>query len=341
MKNLMVTGGAGFIGSNFIRLMYNKYPNLRIINYDKLTYAGNPENLNDLKDNSRYIFVHGDIIDAQKVSDTLKKYEIDTIVNFAAETHVDRSIMGAVDFIRTDVEGVYILLDCARSNNIKLERFIQISTDEVYGSVETGFSNEESLIIPRNPYAASKAGGDRIAYSFFATYNMPVIITRASNNYGPYQYPEKLIPLFISNALEDKPVPLYGDGLNVRDWLFVLDHCSAIDFLLANGKNGEVYNIGGGNLRTNIEITEKILELLNKPKSLIKPVKDRLGHDRRYALDSTKLEKLGWRPQMSFEQGMQLTVDWYVKNKEWWQKLKNKEFMDYYKKQYIDREKNN
>lgn len=338
MKRIMVTGGAGFIGSNFIRMILKLETEVKIINFDKLTYAGNPDNLKDFEGDSRHIFVKGDIADFQKVKDTLEKYDIDAIINFAAETHVDRSIMGAVDFIKTDVEGVYSLLEAARQRG-GLKKFIQISTDEVYGSVEDGYSNEESQLLPRNPYSASKSGGDRIAYSFYATYGMPVIITRASNNYGPFQYPEKLIPLFISNALENKNLPLYGDGLNVRDWLYVDDHCSAVYFLLKNGKNGEVYNIGGGNLHTNIEITKTILTLLNKPLDLIKPVADRLGHDRRYALDSGKLEKLGWKTAMPFEKGMKQTVEWYVNNKEWWSRLKNSEFMEYYKKQYIEREK--
>jgi len=337
-KNIMVTGGAGFIGSNFVRLIINERKDYNVINYDKLTYAGNLENLDDIKNNDRYTFVKGDIADFERVSETLKKYDIDVIINFAAETHVDRSIMGAVDFIKTDVEGVYVLLEAARLRG-GLKRFIQISTDEVYGSVEIGYSKETDTLMPRNPYSASKAGGDRIAYSFFATYNMDVIITRASNNYGPYQYPEKLIPLFITNAIEGMSLPLYGDGLNIRDWLFVEDHCRAILFLLENGENGEVYNIGSNNLHTNIEITKKILEYMNKPETLIKPVKDRIGHDRRYALDSSKLEKLGWQPQMSFEQGLKFTIDWYCKNERWWRKLKNQDFKEYYKKQYIDREK--
>jgi len=336
MKNILVTGGAGFIGSNFIRLILSRLNNINIINFDKLTYAGNLENLKDIETDKRYHFVKGDIADYATVEKTLDKYSIDVIINFAAETHVDRSIMGAVDFIKTDVEGAYILLEAGRKRG--LEKFIQISTNEVYGSVETGYSRETDQLLPRNPYSASKAGGDRIAYSFFATYGMPVIITRASNNYGPYQYPEKVIPLFVTNALENKHLPLYGDGLNVRDWLFVEDHCSAILFLLQRGKAGEVYNIGGGNLHTNIEITENILRILDKPKSLIKPVKDRLGHDRRYALDSSKLLNLGWSPQTSFADGLKLTVDWYVNNKEWWTKLKNKEFDKYYQKQYVERE---
>ena len=337
MKNIFVTGGAGFIGSNFIRILLKKNDNINVINFDKLTYAGNPENLKDVQNDKRYKFILGDICDYNKVAETLKNYQIDTIINFAAESHVDRSIMGAVDFIKTDVEGAYILLENAR--NIGIEKFIQISTDEVYGSVETGFSKETDTLMPRNPYSASKAGGDRLAYSFYATYGIPVIITRASNNYGPFQYPEKLIPLFATNAMENKNVPLYGDGLNIRDWLYVDDHCNAILFILKNGKNGEIYNIGGGNLHTNIEITKLILKLTGKSESLIAPVKDRLGHDRRYALDSSKLETLGWKPDVPFDKGMEQTVKWYMDNKDWWKKLKNKEFDNYYKQQYIDREK--
>ncbi|MBP7653769.1 dTDP-glucose 4,6-dehydratase [Candidatus Dependentiae bacterium] len=337
MKNILVTGGAGFIGSNFIRILLSERDDVKVINFDKLTYAGNPENLKDVENDSRYKFVLGDICDYVKVQETIGRYKIDTIVNFAAESHVDRSIMGAVDFIKTDVEGVYVLLECVRNTGI--EKFIQISTDEVYGSVEKGYSKETDTLMPRNPYSASKAGGDRLAYSFYATYGMPVIITRASNNYGPYQYPEKLIPLFVTNAMENKNVPLYGDGLNIRDWLYVEDHCRAILFLLDKGKNGEIYNIGGGNLHTNIEITKLILKLAGKTESLISPVKDRLGHDRRYALDSSKLEMIGWKPLMSFEEGIEKTVKWYIDNKEWWMKLKNKDFDNYYKKQYIEREK--
>lgn len=337
MKNILVTGGAGFIGSNFIRILLNKTDDVKVINFDKLTYAGNPENLKDVQNDKRYKFILGDICDYNKVRETLKNYQIDAIINFAAESHVDRSIMGAVDFIKTDVEGAYILLENARSFGI--EKFIQISTDEVYGSVETGFSKETDTLMPRNPYSASKAGGDRLAYSFYATYGLPVIITRASNNYGPFQYPEKLIPLFATNAMEDKNVPLYGDGLNIRDWLYVDDHCNAILFLLKNGKHGEIYNIGGGNLHTNIEIAKLILNLAGKTESLIAPVKDRLGHDRRYALDSSKLEALGWKPEVPFDKGMEQTVKWYMDNKDWWNKLKNKEFDNYYKRQYIDREK--
>jgi len=328
----LVTGGAGFIGSNYIHYLFAKYQNIKVINLDKLTYAGNPANLKDLADNPEYIFIKGDICDAEIVEDIFQKYRPHYLVNFAAESHVDRSIGKPDDFIRTDMFGVFVLLEAAKKYGI--ERFIQISTDEVYGSIISGSFTEESPLKPSNPYSASKAGGDRLAYSYFATYGLPVIITRASNNYGPHQYPEKLIPLFVTNALEDKPLPLYGDGKNIRDWLYVMDHCDAIEFVLHNGKVGEVYNIAGGCERENIEITQQILRILSKPQSLIKYVPDRIGHDRRYSLDATKLRQLGWSPKHDFHQALTETVKWYVDHPDWWRPLKSGEYLDFYKKHY-------
>lgn len=330
MQTFLVTGGSGFIGSNYIRYLLAKYDNIRIINLDKLTYAGNPDNLKDIEGDSRYRFVKGDICDAAVVGTLMR--EADVVVNFAAESHVDRSIGKPEDFIRTDIFGVFVLLEAARRSNIK--KFIQISTDEVYGSIEDGSFKETDPLMPSSPYSASKAGADRLAFSYFITYNLPVIITRCSNNFGPYQYPEKLIPLFVTNALEDKPLPVYGDGKNVRDWIYVEDHCDAIDFLYRHGADGEVYNIGGGNERMNIEITEFILAELGKPRSLITYVKDRLGHDRRYSVDCAKLRELGWKPLHSFEQAMKATIGWYVENRWWWEKLKSGKYLEYYKKQY-------
>lgn len=315
---ICVTGGAGFIGSNFIRYVLNKYEDYKVINLDKLTYAGNLENLRDITHNPNYKFIKGDICNTKLVNSLLK--DVDYVINFAAETHVDKSIKDNISFIKTNVEGTYILLDSARKNNIK--KFIQISTDEVYGSIEEGKFKETDTLMCRNPYSASKAGGDRLAYSFFVTYKLPIIITRSSNNFGPYQHPEKLIPLFITNLLENKKVPLYGDGLNIRDWLYVIDNCKAIDFILHNGKNGEIYNIGGENEKTNMEITKFILNELNKDETYIQYVKDRLGHDRRYSLDCTKLNNLGWSPKFKFKEALKKTINWFKINKEWWKKLK-------------------
>ena len=317
MTKLLVTGGAGFIGSNFIRLMLERHKSIQITNLDKLTYAGNLNNLKDIENDSRYRFVKGDICD-QTVVDPLVR-ESDVIINFAAESHVDRSIGRPEDFIETDIFGTFQLLEAARRHGI--DRFIQISTDEVYGSIEKGWFEETDALMPSSPYSASKAGADRLVYSYFVTYKLPVIISRASNNYGPYQYPEKLISLFVTNALEDKALPVYGDGLYVRDWLYVLDHCDAIDFLLDHGKEGEVYNVGGGNEKTNIEITDIILTTLEKPDSLITFVEDRKGHDRRYALSIKKIKNLGWKPGHQFEDAMQETITWYRDNKTWWQDI--------------------
>jgi dTDP-glucose 4,6-dehydratase len=336
MVDVLVTGGAGFIGSNFVRHALGAHPDWRVTTLDKLTYAGRRENLHDVMDNSRHTFVHGDIADAAVSSPLVERSEI--VVHFAAETHVDRSIMGAGDFIRTDVEGTFVLLEAARRAK-NLRRFVQISTDEVYGSVPTGASVETDELKPRNPYAASKTGADRLAYSYWATYELPVIITRASNNYGPYQFPEKVLPLFVTNAIDDIPVPLYGDGKNVRDWLHVLDHCRAVDMLIERATDGEVYNIGGGNDIMNIDLTHRILDALGKPRSLIKPVADRPGHDRRYCLDTTKLRGIGWTPQVPFESGIVDTVTWYQQNEWWWRPIKEGDpaFKAYYQAQYEKR----
>ena len=333
-KTLLVTGGAGFIGSNFIHYVLDNTSDLEIINLDKLTYAGNPDNLKSIEKDPRYRFVKGDICHEKTVDELVK--EADMAVNFAAETHVDRSLMHAGSFIQTDVYGTFILLEAMRKHG--LEKFIQVSTDEVYGSIESGSFKETDVLNPRNPYSASKAGADRLAYSFFATYDLPIIITRASNNFGPYQHPEKVIPLFISNAIDKNPLPLYGDGLNVRDWLYVQDHCSALFFLLRKGAAGDVYNVGGGNEMTNIEITRMILSELGRPESLIKPVKDRLGHDRRYSLSLEKIKDIGWQPEHDFHEALKYTVRWYCENEWWWRKVKDRKgFSDYYRAQYEDR----
>jgi len=334
--NVLVTGGAGFIGSNFVRYALATHADWRVTTLDKLTYAGRRENLHDVIDNPRHTFVHGDIADAPLSGPLVEQSDI--VVHFAAETHVDRSIMAAGDFIRTDVEGTFVLLEAARRAT-HLRRFVQISTDEVYGSVPTGASRETDELKPRNPYAASKAGADRLAYSYWATYEFPVIITRASNNYGPYQFPEKVIPLFVTNLIENIQVPLYGDGRNVRDWLHVDDHCRGIDLLIEKGVNGEVYNIGGGNEVMNVDLTHRILDALGKPVSLIKPVADRPGHDRRYCLDTTKLRGLGWSPAEPFEEGLGRTIEWYRRNEWWWRPIKEQDpaFKAYYEKQYQER----
>ena len=333
MVEVLVTGGAGFIGSNFVRYALARHSDWRVTTLDKLTYAGRRENLHDVMDHPRHTFVQGDIADAPVSGPLVEESEI--VVHFAAETHVDRSIRAAGAFIRTDVEGTFVLLEAAR-RAARLRRFVQISTDEVYGSVANGASKETDELKPRNPYSASKAGADRLAYSYWCTYQVPVIITRASNNYGPYQFPEKVIPLFVTNALDDIPLPLYGDGRNVRDWLHVEDHCRAIDVLIEHAGNGEVYNIGGGNEVMNVELTRRILNALDKPLSLIKPVPDRPGHDRRYCLDTTKLRGLGWAPQIVFEEGLRRTIDWYQLNEEWWRPIKDADpaFQSYYETQY-------
>lgn len=317
---ILVTGGAGFIGSNFIRYLFNKYPDLEILNFDKLTYAGNLENLKDLTNDRRYHFIKGDICDQVAVERAIEALPgLDAIVNFAAETHVDRSIVSPGSFVQTDVFGTLVLLEVVKKHRI--HRYLHISTDEVYGSIDQGSFTEESTLEPNSPYAASKAGGDLLVRSYFKTHGLPVIITRSSNNYGPYQYPEKLIPLFITNALQGKKVPLYGDGRNVRDWLFVEDNCAAIDLVLRQGKLGEIYNVGGGNERPNVEITKFILKELGLGEELIERVKDRPGHDRRYSIDCRKLKKLGWEPKTGFEDGLTRTVSWYKNNPQWWRSL--------------------
>jgi len=335
---ILVTGGAGFIGSNFIRHILSKYPQYEIVNLDKLTYAGNLENLSDLEKNSSHRFVRGDVCDHRLV-DELSKEKFDVIINFAAETHVDRSLYDPETFVKTNVLGTQVLLEAVLKH--RPQRFIQISTDEVYGSLPAhGSFTEESPLAPNSPYAASKAGADLLIRSYVQTFNLPAIIIRSCNNYGPYQFPEKLIPLFITNAIEDKELPLYGDGLYVRDWIHVDDHCRAIDLVLHEGKTGETYNVSSNTEKTNLEITDAILSNLSKPKSLVKYVKDRPAHDRRYALNSDNIRKeLGWEPEVSFEQGMKLTVDWYTKNKKWWQKVKSGEYLKYYEKHYTRREK--
>ena len=333
MVNLLVTGGAGFIGSNFVRYALAEHADWRITTLDKLTYAGRVENLRGVMDDPRHRFVRGDVADVSVAAPLVN--EADLIVHFAAETHVDRSIQRADEFIMTDVYGTFVLLEAARSSP-RLTRFIQISTDEVYGSVPQGASKETDELKPRNPYAASKAGADRLAYSYWATYDVPVIITRASNNYGPYQFPEKVIPLFVTNAIDELPVPLYGDGQHSRDWLHVVDHCRALDVLIAKGQSGEVYNIGGGHEVRNLDLTRQILALVGRSDSLIQPVPDRPGHDRRYCLDTAKLGTLGWCPQTEFIHGLDETVRWYRDNEWWWRPIKEQDptFRAYYQAQY-------
>ena len=333
MVNVLVTGGAGFIGSNFVRWAIAAHPDWSITTLDKLTYAGRMENLRDVIDHPRHRFVKGDIGDRAVAAPLVEASEL--VVHFAAETHVDRSILAAGDFIHTDVFGTFVLLEAARAAK-GLRRFIQISTDEVYGSVPSGHSRETDELRPRNPYAASKAGADRLAYSYWATYGVNVVVTRASNNYGPNQFPEKVIPLFITNAIDHRPLPLYGDGLNVRDWLHVEDHCRALDLIIERGHAGETYNIGGGNEVRNVDLTHTILALVDRPASLIKPVEDRLGHDRRYSLDTTKLRALGWTPTVAFDAGLAATVAWYRENEWWWRPIKEQDpqFRAYYEAQY-------
>ncbi|MDG0873652.1 dTDP-glucose 4,6-dehydratase [Paenibacillus thiaminolyticus] len=333
---LLVTGGSGFIGSNFVMYMLKQHPEYKIINVDALTYAGNLENLIDVQDNPNYCFVKVDIADAQAM-DQLFREGIDVVVNFAAESHVDRSILEPEIFMKTNVLGTQVLLDAAKKHGVT--KFIQVSTDEVYGSLgETGLFTETTPLTPNSPYSASKAGGDLLVRAYHETFGLPVNITRCSNNYGPYQFPEKLIPLMIANALHDKQLPIYGDGLNVRDWLYVEDHCRAIDLVIHKGRDGEVYNIGGNNERTNIHIVRTILEQLGKPDSLIKYVEDRLGHDRRYGIDATKITtELGWKPKHTFETGIKKTIDWYLNNRTWWERIQSGEYQAYYEQQYGQR----
>jgi dTDP-glucose 4,6-dehydratase len=318
MKTVLVTGGAGFIGSHFTRYLLAMYPDYLVRVLDALTYSGNRANLADLESDPRFTFIHGDVRDKQAVGKAMK--EVQYVVHFAAETHVDRSIIDPETFITTDVYGTYVMLETAKA--IGVERFVHISTDEVYGSIAEGTFKETDPLMPNSPYSASKAGADLLARSYYQTYRLPVLITRGSNTFGPNQYPEKMIPLFVTNALEDKPLPIYGDGLQVRDWLFVMDHVSAIAGILQKGTPGEVYNIGGDNERTNKEVTELILKSLGKSESLINFVQDRPGHDRRYALDISKLRALGWEPVADFETALGETVQWYVQNRDWWEQIK-------------------
>lgn len=336
MEVILVTGGAGFIGANFIKHMLRTHPGYKVINFDKLTYAGNLENLIDVEGHPGYSFILGDICDAGLVEKAMG-CGVDAVVNFAAESHVDRSIEDPMTFINTNIAGTQTLLLASRKHGVK--RFLQVSTDEVYGSLgPTGYFTEETPLAPSSPYSASKTGADLLVSAYHHTFGFPGLITRCSNNYGPYQFPEKLIPLMVTNAMADKELPVYGDGLNVRDWLYVEDHCSALDAVLHNGKPGEVYNIGGNNERTNIEIVKLILEKLGKPESLIKYVKDRPGHDKRYAIDSSKIQnELGWSPKTSFDEGMAQTVDWYVENTDWWEKVKSGAYREYYEKMYGNR----
>ncbi len=322
-KALLITGGAGFIGSNFIHYIARKYPEYRIINLDKLTYAGNLENLRDIENNPNYKFIKGDICNRKLVEEIFKYNKVDAVINFAAETHVDRSIEDPGTFIQTDIYGTYVLLEAARKYNSKI--FLQISTDEVYGSIEDGSFREDDALKPNSPYSASKAGAEMIVRSFFKTFGTPIIITRTTNNFGPYQYPEKIIPLFVTNLIDNIKVPLYGDGMNVRDWIYVNDNCGALDRVLHKGRVGEIYNIGARNEKSNIWITKEILKLLDKPESMIEPVEDRLGHDRRYSVDCTKIKaELGWSPQNNFEKALKKTVNWYAANEDWWRPLKKK-----------------
>ena len=336
MVEVLVTGGAGFIGSNFVHHALAAHEDWHVTTLDKLTYAGRLENLKDVVDHPRHAFVRGDVADPAVAAPLVAASDI--VVHFAAETHVDRSLMSAGEFITTDVYGTFVLLEAARQA-ARLRRFVQISTDEVYGSVPEGSSRETDELRPRNPYSASKAGADRLAYSYWASYGVPVVVTRASNNYGPFQFPEKVIPLFITNAIDDVPVPLYGDGLNERDWLHVADHCRAVDLLIDRGTPGEVYNIGGGNQVRNVDLTTRILALMGKPDSLINRVADRPGHDRRYSLDTSKLQALGWAPRVPFDTGLQETVAWYRENEWWWRPIKDGDanFRAYYKAQYGER----
>ena len=331
-----VTGGLGFIGSNFIRTVLRERPQISIVNYDAMTYAGNPANLADVANDARYRFVRGDICDAAAVADALELGPVDAVVNFAAETHVDRSILDPEAFLRTDILGTHVLLEAVRRR--KIERFLQVSTDEVYGHVASGASTESDTIAPRSPYAASKAGGDLQVLAYYTTYGTPVLVTRGSNTYGSHQFPEKLIPLFVTNLIDDKPVPVYGDGLQIRDWLHAEDHARGILCVLERGAIGNAYNIGGGNSRTNMEITKRLLDLCGRSyETHVTYVADRAGHDRRYALDASKTKALGWKPTIDFETGLAETVTWYRAHEDWWRPLRDGEFEAYYRRQYAER----
>lgn len=336
MQRLLVTGGAGFIGSNFVELMLERHPEYQIVVFDKMTYAGRAENLERFKGNPRFAFVQGDIASADDVSNALAAHNIDTLVNFAAETHVDRSIMDPDAFIRTNVYGTYVLLEAVKKH--QLEKALFVSTDEVYGDIEPGESSKENdALRPRSPYSAAKAGGDHLVLAYHNTEKLPVLLTRGTNNIGPYQFPEKAIPLFVTNAIDDIPLPLYGDGRQMRDYQYVMDHCDGIDIVLHNGTFGEVYNIGSGVETENIVMAHAVLDLLGKPYSLIQPVKDRAGHDRRYSVDTSKVQAIGWKPTHSFAQAIERTVQWYVDNGDWWRPIKNGDYMEYYRRQYVER----
>jgi len=337
MKNVLVTGGAGFIGSNFVRYFLRAHKGILLVNFDKLTYAGNLENLTDVATNPQYVFVKGDVCDRQAVEEAFAKFSVDTVVHFAAESHVDRSILGSAEFVQTNVVGTHVLLDLAKGRGV--ERFLHVSTDEVYGSLgPTGKFTETSPLHPNSPYSASKASSDFLALAYHHTHDLPVIVTRCSNNYGPYQFPEKLIPLMIMNALNNQPLPVYGDGLNVRDWLHVEDHCVAIDQVLRHGTVGEVYNIGGNNEWKNIDIVKLLLRIIGKPETLIRFVKDRPGHDRRYAIDASKMRsELAWQPARSFEQGLDETIQWYLQNQDWCRRVMTGEYREYYRIMYEHR----
>lgn len=337
MKTILVTGGAGFIGSNFVRMVLDEHPEVRVVNFDLLTYAGNLENLAGYMDRPNHIFVKGDICDADLVKRTLHEYDVDVIINFAAESHVDRSLMDPGIFVKTNVQGTLTLLKAALEKNV--QRFIQISTDEVYGSLgPTGYFTEQTPLSPNSPYSASKAAADMLVRAFGHSWGLPYNITRCSNNYGPYQFPEKMIPLMINNALHDKELPVYGDGLHIRDWLYVYDHCTAIWAVMTKAAPGTIYNIGGNNEKTNLSVVELILERLGKPKSLIRHVKDRPGHDRRYAIDSSKImSELGWKPSVCFEEGIQRTIDWYLANRDWLSHVVSGQYQQYYQQMYANR----
>jgi dTDP-glucose 4,6-dehydratase len=331
----LVTGGLGFIGSTFVRLALRERPELEIVNLDAMTYAGNPANLADVEGDPRYRFLHGDICDPQAVARAIGD-GVDAIVNFAAETHVDRSILDPEAFLQTDILGTHVLLEAVRERAIA--RYVQVSTDEVYGDVTVGESNESDALQPRSPYSASKAGGDLQVLAYRTTFDLPVLVTRGSNTYGPRQYPEKLIPLFVTNLIDDQPVPVYGDGLQVRDWLHAEDHAHGIMHVLERGEPGNVYNLGGGNPRTNLEITQRLLDACGRDaQTHVKHVVDRPGHDRRYAVDSSKARALGWMPRVPFEEGLLATVEWYRTNEPWWRPLRSGEFLEYYKRQYARR----
>jgi len=337
LRNLLIAGGAGFIGSNFVRYVLHKYPEYRVVVYDKLTYAGNLDNLKDLQGDPRYAFVKGDICDATKVNETMRQHAIDTIVNFAAETHVDRSLMAPGSFVQTDVFGTYVLLEAAKE--FRIERYHQVSTDEVYGQVLEGSSLETDHLVARSPYSASKAGADLMVHAYFVSFGVPATVTRGANNIGPYQYPEKVVPLFITNAMDAIPLPIYGDGRQMRDYQYVLDHCEGIDLVLHDGVPGDVYNVGSCVETYNIDMARLILKWLGKPESLIQHVTDRPGHDRRYSLNCDKLKSMGWMSAHTFEQALEKTVRWYADNEWWWRKIKSGEYYrEYYQHNYGQRE---